>query len=104
MRPDEGRYHIPKEAAQPVEDRLRQASVAELEKAERLERQLSRAKTIEGQRVAEYPPEHMLEPAFDPRKEVSADALYIAGRIVKHLWIIFVLLPIICAVLYELLK
>ena len=32
---------------------------------------------------------------FDPRTEVSADAEYIAGRIVKHLWILFVLLPVI---------
>jgi hypothetical protein len=30
---------------------------------------------------------------FDPRTEVSADAIHIASRIVKHLWIIFVLLP-----------
>lgn len=32
---------------------------------------------------------------FDPRKEVSADGKYIAGRIVTHLWILFVLLPIL---------
>jgi len=36
---------------------------------------------------------------FDPRTEVSADAKHIAGRIVKHLWILFVLLPFIIGVL-----
>jgi hypothetical protein len=39
---------------------------------------------------------------FDPRTEVSADAQYIAGRIVKHLWILFVLLPIIAVILLAL--
>ena len=34
---------------------------------------------------------------FDPRTEVSADAKHIASRIVKHLWIIFVLLPFVIA-------
>lgn len=37
---------------------------------------------------------------FDPRREVSADAHYI----VKHLWIIFVLLPVVLGVLLMLLK
>lgn len=41
---------------------------------------------------------------FNPRTEVSADAAYIAGRIVKHLWIIFVLLPIVLAILWEIVK
>jgi hypothetical protein len=36
---------------------------------------------------------------FDPRTEVSADARYIAGRIIKHLWIVFVLLPVIAVVI-----
>jgi hypothetical protein len=39
---------------------------------------------------------------FDPRTEISADARHIAGRIVKHLWILFVLLPFIVAVLLAL--
>jgi hypothetical protein len=39
---------------------------------------------------------------FDPRTEVSADARYIAGRIVMHLWILFVLLPIIIGILLAL--
>jgi hypothetical protein len=41
---------------------------------------------------------------FDPRTEVSADARHIAGRIVKHLWIIFVALPFVLAILYAILK
>jgi hypothetical protein len=36
---------------------------------------------------------------FDPRTEVSADAKHIASRIVTHLWILFVLLPIIAIAL-----
>jgi hypothetical protein len=41
---------------------------------------------------------------FDPRTDVSADAKYIARRIVTHLWILFVALPLILALLYEILK
>lgn len=43
-------------------------------------------------------------PKFDPRTEVSADAKYITGRIVKHLWIIFVLLPFVVGLLVYLLR
>ena len=46
----------------------------------------------------------VIDNPFDPRSEVSADAKHIAGRIVKHLWIIFVLLPVVLALLYSLLK
>jgi hypothetical protein len=41
---------------------------------------------------------------FDPRTEVSADAQHIAGRIVTHMWIIFVLLPVVLAILWAVLK
>jgi hypothetical protein len=41
---------------------------------------------------------------FDPRTEVSADARHIAGKIVMHLWILFVALPIALAILYSILK
>ena len=41
---------------------------------------------------------------FDPRNEVSADAKHIAGRIVMNLWMIFVALPFVLAVLYAILK
>jgi hypothetical protein len=36
---------------------------------------------------------------FNPWTEVSADAIHIANRIVKHLWIIFALLPFVAALL-----
>jgi hypothetical protein len=41
---------------------------------------------------------------FNPRTEISADAKHIAGRIVTHLWIIFVLLPVAAALLFWLLR
>ena len=41
---------------------------------------------------------------FDPRSEISADARHISGRIVTHLWIIFVLLPMVLGILFEILK
>jgi len=55
-----------------------------------------------------------IEGLFDPRTEVSADAIHIAqsarqaaakasGRIVKHLWIIFVLLPVVLGILFAIL-
>lgn len=53
--------------------------------------------------------------SFDRRTDISADAYHIAkcaredsrdvaGRIVKHLWIIFVLLPIVLGILFAILK
>lgn len=36
------------------------------------------------------------------RPQISADAQFIAGKIVKHMWIIFVLLPVVFYVVYEL--
>jgi len=41
---------------------------------------------------------------FSPRVDISADARYVAGRIVKHLWIIFVALPFVLAVLLVILR
>jgi hypothetical protein len=41
---------------------------------------------------------------FDPRTEVSADAKHIASRVVTHLWILFVALPLVLALLFQLLK
>jgi hypothetical protein len=41
--------------------------------------------------------------SFNPRTEISEDARYIAKRIVGTLWTIFVLLPVVCAIIYELL-
>ena len=45
-----------------------------------------------------------LRSPFDPRNEVSADAEYVSGRIVKHLWIIFVLLPVVLGILFAILR
>jgi hypothetical protein len=42
--------------------------------------------------------------AFDQRTEVSADAKYIAGGIVKHLWIIFIVMPLIIGILWAILS
>ena len=44
------------------------------------------------------------ENPFDPRQEVSADAHHVANQIVMHLWIIFVVLPGIWLLLYEVAK
>jgi hypothetical protein len=41
---------------------------------------------------------------FDPRTEVSADAKHIASRVVTHLWILFVALPLVLVLLYQMLK
>jgi len=45
--------------------------------------------------------------AANPPDQISADAHFIAtnasrdaGRIIKHLWIIFVLLPFVCGILF----
>ncbi len=37
---------------------------------------------------------------FDPRNEITADARYIADRIVSNLWIICVGLPIVAGLLF----
>jgi hypothetical protein len=41
---------------------------------------------------------------FDPRTEVSADAKHIASKVVTHLWILFVALPLMLAILFSILK
>lgn len=38
--------------------------------------------------------------SFDARNEVSADARFISSRIVKHMWIIGVLLPVVAGLLF----
>jgi hypothetical protein len=40
---------------------------------------------------------------FDPRTDISADARHISGRIVQHMWIIFVLLPVVLGILFVIL-
>jgi hypothetical protein len=53
----------------------------------------------EQQRVRALRRQELQENPFNPRTEVSADA----NKIVKHLWIIFVLLPLVLWILYSIL-
>lgn len=39
---------------------------------------------------------------FDARNEVSADARFIAGRVITQLWIVFVGVPVVVGLLYVL--
>lgn len=59
---------------------------------------VAREKQLGEKRIA------LQEDPFDPRTEISADARHIAARIVKNLWIIFVLLPVVVGILIEILK
>jgi hypothetical protein len=59
---------------------------------------LEAARVAESQRLSERRKELETTP-FDPRTEVSADAKHIASRIITHLWILFILVPVIIAVL-----
>jgi hypothetical protein len=61
-----------------------------------VERQAAAAAELQRRSAAR---KELLDNPFDPRTEVSADARHIAGRIVKHLWIIFVLLPFVAVLL-----
>jgi len=65
--------------------------------AEREGRLYQPARTAEEQRLAGK--EDGEDDPFNPRTEVSADARYIATRIVTHLWIIFVLFPVVAVLL-----
>jgi hypothetical protein len=68
--------------------------------AERIAKRQRTAAELKVSRAAKR--EELQDNPFDPRTEVSADAKHIAGRIVKHLWILFVLLPIIAVLLVAL--
>jgi hypothetical protein len=114
-------YHVPKEPTQPTEDRMRQATGLELSKwahdancfetkeaAQELAERIAKRKMSEADRQAAIAadqqrpferPERIRNNPFDPRTEVSADAKYTASRIIKHLWLIFVLLPFVAALL-----
>ncbi len=61
-----------------------------------IQRRVDEHKEAEAAKVAALP--------FNPKTDVSADAKHVAGQVVKHLWIIFVLLPVVLAILYSLLK
>lgn len=41
---------------------------------------------------------------FNPRTEISADAQYIAKRIVKTMWTIFVLIPVVIGIMYAIIS
>lgn len=58
----------------------------------------------EAKRRADMSREEIENNPFNPRAEVSADARHIADHIVKHLWIIFVLLPVMLGILFAILK
>ena len=126
---DKERYHIPKEASQPVEDRVRQATrqeldtwandprcfekeicAAEMERRQNpTERSVSNrepsgqqeSRRLAGQESTQtvQAASHLQGNSFNPRTEVSADAKYIASQVVRHLWIIFVLLPFVAVLL-----
>jgi hypothetical protein len=108
------RYHIPKGSTQTIEEGMRQAAQPTLEQwardpnciemdlcvKELAERKAKREKrdaelqAAQADRLAQRR-QRLEDNPFDPRTEVSADAIHIASRIVKHLWIIFVLLPVV---------
>jgi hypothetical protein len=119
------RYHVPNNAAAWYLDGVQPVSDEELEKwahdpnciemevcakalAERSARREKdaadkrAAMEAEIQRRSEVRKE-LADNPFNPRTEVSADAIHIASRIVKHLWIIFVLLPFVAALLWAIL-
>ena len=70
---------------------------------------LAKRKSVQAAELAEAEAERALkrkemeDNPFDPRSEVSADAKHIANKIVTHLWILFVALPLMLAILYSLL-
>jgi hypothetical protein len=106
-------YHIPKSWYRTAEYAVSGATDRDLERwsndANCLDAQLcaaeraSRAKLKEGTFAGMPEAITHVQSAFDPRREISADAQYIAGRIVTHLWVIFVLLPFVLGFLWYLL-
>jgi hypothetical protein len=108
------RYHAPNEAASWYLEGFPPVSDEELEKwahdpnciemeacAKALAQRIAK-RAAEAQRRSEVRKE-LADNPFNPRTEVSADAIHIASRIVKHLWIIFVLLPLVAVVLWAIL-
>jgi len=79
-----------------------QACADELAKRrERIREKHQAAQEAERQRLSKKR-QALQDDPFDPRTEISADARHIASRIVTHLWILFVLLPVIIGLLYAL--
>lgn len=78
-------------------------------RADQEEIRINREALAESQRLAEEvrlsKRRALLEAVpFDSRTEISADARHIAGRVVTALWIIFVLIPFVLGILFEILK
>lgn len=78
---------------------VRLAADPECSNAEECREELIRRHNAEQLRRANLRDELESNP-FNPRTDVSADARHIT----KHLWMIFVLLPIVFAVLYSILR
>jgi hypothetical protein len=58
----------------------------------------------EQNRIAALRRRELEDNPFNPRIEISADARHITSNIVKHLWMIFVLLPLLVLILYSALQ
>jgi|CZKJ01.1.fsa_nt_gi hypothetical protein len=96
---------IPDEPYEPFEEKVRKANNATLagwianstvdDTKKAFEDELAR-------RAAKV--EALQENPFDQRAEVSADAKHIASRVVTHMWLIFVLLPVVLGILFAILK
>ncbi len=122
MKTPAGKYNIPKGWSNTYEVAIDNADLSSLEKwaanpnciqselcAAELEKRRKRKEAlaeasrvrlvVEQERLAKRREALELSP-FDPRTEISADAKHIARRIVKHMWIIFVLLPVAFGLLY----
>lgn len=83
----------------PEEDLVKYASVPNCNQRFACEAVLKKKYNTQGAKA-----ERLAANPFDARNEVSADGRYIAGQIVKNMWIIFVLLPIALALVYLALK
>ena len=108
------KYHVESKAAAYV---LYRASDAELEKwatdpdciemevcAEALAKRIAEreAERVGHEAALAAKRQELQDNPFDPRTEISADAKHIASRVVTHLWILFVLLPVIAVILLAL--
>ena|ERR1022692_2008935 len=108
------RYHVKTAWLEPIEVRLQKASVEELETwahdpnciemeacTKALAARFASRDKYQGTLAAKHATrlKELQDNPFDPRTEISADAIHIASRIVKNLWIIFVLLPFIVGLL-----
>jgi hypothetical protein len=107
-----GQYHIPKENTQSVEDRIRQVTGQELRRWAHdpncYEMELCDAELTECWKSAERQPAKAVEESrpserhdnpFSPRGKFQQMPNTLPTTIIKHLWIIFVSLPFVAALL-----